>query len=69
VIGFAAHPVQWGVVAGLGVFVVAGMLNGLWLVAVVIAAPFGVANWWMWRKGGPAHRWRRSILERFPPKR
>jgi hypothetical protein len=64
----AAHPAQWGIVSGVGAFFVAGVLDGLSLVALVLAPLFGLANWWIWRQGGPAHDWRASILERFPPR-
>lgn len=63
----AAHPVQWGAVAALGIFFVAGPLNGLYVLGFLTAIPFGLLNWWLWRERGPAHRWRAALVERFPP--
>lgn len=64
----AAHPIGWGLFAGL-----AGTLAGfalfepqLWI--VVVGGIFGLANWFVWRPGGPAHAWRQRLLERFPPR-
>jgi hypothetical protein len=64
----ARHPVKWGIAAGAGAFFVVGLLNGLYIVGAVIAPVFGFANWFVWRRGGPAHRWRAAILRRFPAK-
>ncbi len=47
----------------------AGVLNGLYVVAVVLAPIVGLASWWMWREAGPAHRWRAALVKRFPLKR
>ncbi len=44
------------------------LLFGSWRLALAVAIPFGLLNWFMWRKGGPAHRWRIWILERYPKK-
>jgi hypothetical protein len=30
---------------------------------------FRLFNWFIWRKSGPAHRWRAHLLERFPQRR
>jgi hypothetical protein len=61
------HPVRWGFVAGLALYFTAVILNDLprliWLMPAVV---FGVANWWVWRRDGPAHKWRVYILRRFP---
>lgn len=65
----AAHPVQWGLITALGTFFVAGPLNGLYAVGAVVAPLIGVTNWWVWREGGPGHRWRAALVKRFPPKR
>ena len=64
----ADHPAEWGFVAAAGFFFIAGLLNGLYLVALIGAPLFGIGNWWLWRREGPAHRWRAALVERFPPK-
>jgi len=51
-----------------GLLFIAGLLNGLYLVALIGAPLFGIGNWWLWRREGPAHRWRAALVERFPPK-
>jgi predicted outer membrane lipoprotein len=40
--------------------------GGYWLVWVVLGAAFGVLNTLLWRRNGAAHRWRASLLRRFP---
>jgi hypothetical protein len=66
----AQHPIGWGAITGAFLAVVALFLAGgkyvfLWLVS---GAAFGVANWFIWRPGGPAHTCRARIVERFPPR-
>jgi hypothetical protein len=64
----ARHPVLWGIVAAVLAFVIGGPFNGLYAQAIVVAPLVGIFNWWIWRRGGPAHGWRARLLERFPPK-
>jgi hypothetical protein len=64
----ARHPIAWGVVSGLLMGAVGfGLFRSLPLSAAV-GLVFGAANWYIWRNNGPAHRWRASLLRRFPPK-
>ena len=64
----ATHPVLWGILISsllflLALFLFAGDYWPVWLVASTL---FGTANTFVWRRGGPAHRWRARALERFP---
>lgn len=64
------HPVRWGLVSGALVVLLIAVLNRLPLtVALLVAVPVGVGNWFGWREGGPAPRLRAYILRRFPKKK
>jgi len=41
-------------------------LFGEWAAAAIVGALFGLLNLWLWRAGGPGHRWRAELLRRFP---
>ena len=58
------HPLAWGVVSGLLVFGAGLLLFESVLIGLVGAAPFGFANWLVWREGGPGPRWRNRLLDR-----
>jgi hypothetical protein len=62
----AAHPVRWGLTAGLLLGGYGVVLFGLGWLPVIGGAAFALANWFVWRHGGPAHRWRAAMLRRFP---
>jgi len=64
----ARHPAAWGLAAG-GLFSLAGLaLFDAQLWVLLVGAVFGFAHWFIWRRGGPAHEWRRRLLLRFPPR-
>jgi len=64
----AAHPIAWGALAGLAAALFGFALFDPQLWIVVLGVIFGLANWFIWRPGGPAHGWRQRLLERFPPR-
>jgi len=66
----ALHPAQWGLVSGLLAVAIIAALNQLPLpTALIVAVPFGIVNWFGWRRGGPAHRLRAYTVRRFPKKK
>lgn len=65
----AAHPVAWGAFAAPLIAVVGFGLFGFQLWILLVSAIFGLGNWFVHRPDGPAHRWRRRIVERFPPRK
>jgi uncharacterized membrane protein YdjX (TVP38/TMEM64 family) len=65
----AENPWRWALVSGSLLTAWALVLFRAYpLVWISLGAVFGIINGWMWRPGGPAHRWRAAILRRFPPK-
>ena len=64
----ARRPLVWGISSGVIMAAVGQLLFGEWILSVVVGAVFGAANWFLWRRNGPAHRWRSALLRRFPPR-
>lgn len=64
----AAHPVLWSASTGLAMAGLGLLLfgTGSWALAAVVGVCFASLNIWLWRSGGPGHRWRASLLRRFP---
>jgi len=52
---------------GLGAFAIGLLLFDRWDLELAVGVIFGVANWFLWRPNGPAHRWRAWLFRRFPP--
>lgn len=63
-----AHPALWSTATGLAIAAIGLALFGAeeWAAAAVVGALFGLLNLWLWRAGGPGHRWRADLLGRFP---
>lgn len=62
----ADHWVKLGLLTGVQAALLAGIVTWRPLIGVVVGVLFGAFNMWIWRPGGPAHRWRRAILRRYP---
>ena len=60
------HPVLWSTATGLAMAAIGLALFGEWVAAAIVGALFGLLNLWLWRAGGPGHRWRADLLRRFP---
>lgn len=46
-----------------------GLFDGdYWWLGLGLGALFGLVNWRTWRLGGPAPRWRKRLMRRFPAK-
>jgi hypothetical protein len=62
------HPALWSTAAGLAMAAIGLALFGAgqWAAGAVVGALFGMLNLWLWRAGGPGHRWRADLLRRFP---
>jgi predicted outer membrane lipoprotein len=62
----ARRPAMWGLLSGTAMGVIGLVLFGSWVLSLVVAVPFGIINFMLWRQEGPAHRWRSYLLDRFP---
>lgn len=60
------HPVLWSTATALAMAAIGLALFGEWAAAAIVGALFGLLNLWLWRAGGPGHRWRAELLRRFP---
>ncbi|MEO8692921.1 MAG: hypothetical protein ABI658_05355 [Acidimicrobiales bacterium] len=65
----AKHPVLWGFYAGVAVLLIGRGLFGSFVTAAIVAVPFGVLNWFLWRENGPGHRMRARRIARAEARR
>jgi hypothetical protein len=63
------RPALWGIVSTLLVFGWGLYFGFSWPIAMAVAVPAGVANWFMWRRNGPGNRWRAALLRRDAARR
>jgi hypothetical protein len=60
------NPIQLGFMSGLlGAAWAAFLLHDI-VLGLALGTPFGALMAFLWRKNGPAHKWRDWLLEHFP---
>ena len=64
----AEHPVLWGFYAGVAVLLI-GRAYSAHSSRAIVAVPFGVLNWFLWRAGGAGHRIRARRIARAQARR